>query len=83
MATKFLHDYRFPTTLEREIWRLHTDGMSLREISAELHRLNFRFFKDKIHHIVKNLEATMLGRESPYEKKVEGQATLDFGGKHG
>lgn len=85
MATKFLSSYSFPTALEREIWELHTDGKSLRDISIELHKKGHRFFKDKIHHIIKHLEAVMRGLDSPYQKKIEGQLTFDIffkGGKN-
>lgn len=77
LATKFLSSYQFPTEVERIIWTLHAEGKSLREIAVDLQTKGHRLFKDKVHHIVKNLEAVMRGIDSPYEKKSQGQMEFE------
>lgn len=67
MATGFLWQYQFTSTVEKEIWRLHADGLSLRDIAIELQGRGYRLFKDKIHGVVKNLREIMLGRKLAME----------------
>lgn len=46
-AAHMLETYKFPTLRHRKIWRLHSEGLSLREIAIEI-GIN----KDKVMAIV-------------------------------
>lgn len=57
LAGQFLHEHVFKNDKEKLIWRLHSEGLSLRDISATL-----KSNKDAVHAIVKPLAKIMLQR---------------------
>jgi len=59
-AQKFLLIHNFSTEIEREVWELHADGKSLREISSKLDK---RVSKDGALKIIRNLLAIMRNYE--------------------
>lgn len=54
MAEQFLNNFRFRSHIEKKIWSLHVEGLSLREIGSEV-GLN----KDKVNKIVLRFKKTM------------------------
>lgn len=56
LAGQFLHSHKFKTPHEREVWRLHSEGESIRAIAAHLGS-----YPNKIHKIIKKLSKEMLG----------------------
>ena len=62
LAGQFLHSHSFPSALEREIWALHSDGMSIRHIVAKLKKKYWRsgLYRNKVHGIIQQLSKTML-----------------------
>lgn len=55
LATHFLHRHRFDSTLEQQIWFLHAEGRSLREIAAETGKTS----KDGALKVVRKLQKAM------------------------
>lgn len=55
MATHFLHSYEFDSELEREVWFLHSEGKSLREIA----RATGKVSKDGALKIIHRLTRAM------------------------
>lgn len=58
-ATQFYYDHVFDCETEKEIWKHHAEGLSLREISKLLLKQGLKFNKDRIHKVVTKLLAIM------------------------
>lgn len=56
LAGHFLHEHNFQTYLDKEIWRLHSEGLSYRDISEQIKVLK----KTQICKVVKTLKEQML-----------------------
>ena len=54
IALKMLHTYPFSNSFERQVWTMHSNGISLRLIALELD-----CNKDKVHITVKRIVAAM------------------------
>jgi len=65
LAGQFLHFYKFEDAEEKEIWRLHSEGVSYREIPK---KLNISYSKDTIHKKIKKLAKLMLAE---HKKEME------------
>jgi len=63
-ARDFLLSHYFKTNIEKEVWRLHSEGLSLREIAKEAGSLS----KDGAMKIIKSLAIEM---KSPTKNKRE------------
>lgn len=61
MATHFLNTYPFETTLERNIWMYHSEGISRRDIIKILKKVNkkTRLYDQKVWDIIHRLETIM------------------------
>jgi hypothetical protein len=59
MAGQFLHEYKFKTALERIIWDMHTQGISVRNIVKKLQSKGHTAYKDLVHGAIKRLAAEM------------------------
>lgn len=55
LVTQFLHSYEFDSELEREIWFLHSEGKSLREIA----KITGQVSKDGALKIIRKLLRAM------------------------
>lgn len=55
LATQFLYAYEFESELDEEIWRLHSDGLSLREIAKQTGKVS----KDGAQKIIHRLQRAM------------------------
>ncbi len=60
LASHFLHDYHFPDAITKYIWKSHSEGLSMREISIRLKK-DFNVSKGKtlIHTTIKKLVGEM------------------------
>lgn len=56
VASDLLNTHDFESDLEREIWRYHAGGYSMREIEQELYTKKNRLNKDKINLIIQRLQ---------------------------
>lgn len=56
-AQHFLVEHAFETEQEKQIWKLHSEGFSLREIA----KIIKKFKKDKVAAILTRLKEVMLG----------------------
>ena len=59
MAGQFLHEYKFKTSIERTIWGMHTQGVSVRNIVKNLQAKGHTAYKDLVHGAIKRLAAEM------------------------
>lgn len=59
LCSHFLWDYSFQSNLEREIWRLHSEGMSLRDIAKSLRSQRIKLNKDNVNKIIVKLVQIM------------------------
>ncbi len=59
LAVQFLSVHNFKSKLEKEIWRLHSEGHGVRVISKELNTKSTRLSKYDAHKIVKVLTLLM------------------------
>jgi hypothetical protein len=64
MCSHFLHEYAFPTDRLKEIWKMHTEGMSLRSMSFLLKKRRIYLNKDKLNKIISNLVEVMKNQNS-------------------
>lgn len=68
LAGQFLHDYKFKDEIEELIWRLHSEGKFLREISQELKNNRVKLNKDSVNARIKKLKKIML--DQCYKKQT-------------
>lgn len=59
MATHFLQSHRFESEVEREVWRLHADGESLRKIASQVSEAGMAISKDGALKIIRSLLKAM------------------------
>jgi hypothetical protein len=55
MVTHFLSTFEFESTLERDVWTLHSEGKSLREIASITNQVS----KDGALKIIRRLQRAM------------------------
>lgn len=56
---QFLYDYKFQTEREREIWALHTEGTSIREIVKHFQSKKIPTGKDRVQNLIKKVAKEM------------------------
>lgn len=61
-ASQFYWDYKFESKLQKEIWRLHSEGFSLRQISRRIRTSQNKMSKDKIKNILGPLKKIVYSR---------------------
>jgi len=59
LAGQFLHDHKFKSGKDREIWRLHSEGVSIRNIIRHLKRRRMTAYKDLVHGTILRLAEEM------------------------
>lgn len=60
LAEHMLVDHKFNSSQEKKIWKLHSDGLSIREIVDELNKKKISgFYKNKVHKIINDIERFM------------------------
>lgn len=57
-AGKFLHEYRFKTRTQKQIWKLHSEGIGMNRIATTL-EINAAGCENSVHTIIKNLQNIM------------------------
>jgi hypothetical protein len=63
-ARAFLHSYRFPSAIQRRVWELHSEGVSVMRIERHLRREGVRGrVHQQVHDIVVALRGRMLNRK--------------------
>jgi len=63
LAGQFLWEYPFKRGLDKFIWSLHAEGVSLRDISDEIKKKKHKTMtKNKVHEVVKRLEDEMIAK---------------------
>ncbi len=68
MAGHFTHEYKFSNENEKNIWILHSEGLSLRDIAAKIESKKYKANKDTIGKIIGLLVVEMFKR---YRNNVE------------
>lgn len=63
-ATHFLNDYNFDSDLEKALWGLHAEGISIRNIVKALKGKGFKAYKNSVHLKLKRLVKIMLETKS-------------------
>jgi hypothetical protein len=59
LAGQFLHDYKFKSDNDRTIWRMHSEGISVRDIIRALKKKGVTAYKDLVHGTIKRLADEM------------------------
>lgn len=59
LAGQFLNDYAFKTKLERLVWEMHSEGVSIRNIVLAAKRKGFKAYRRKIHELLQKLVSEM------------------------
>lgn len=59
LAQHFLHTYKFKNNKERVMWELHSEGISIRNISKEMKRRNFKTYKFQVETVLSKLRDEM------------------------
>jgi len=73
MSTHFLSDHSFESDFEKDIWEIHADGISIRNITKVLfEKQGIKTSKTKVGKIVKRLEDTMKALYLPEYSKRHG-----------
>ena len=60
LAGQFLNDYRFEDKLDKQIWKMHAEGMSIRTIVKLRRKGNKAINRNSIHRRLQELTKTML-----------------------
>jgi len=67
LAGQFYYEHRFENKLEKEIWRLHSEGVSYREIAEILRTHKQKVNKDSVQKIVSKYSKMIRMRLLSYE----------------
>jgi hypothetical protein len=59
LAGQFLHEYKFKSSVERKIWELHSEGMSVRNIIKKLKHKGITAYKNLVHGTIVELADKM------------------------
>ena len=59
LAGQFLHEYKFKTQVDKRIWELHSEGVSVRNIIKKLKHRGITAYKDLVHGTIKQLAEEM------------------------
>lgn len=59
IAGQFYNDHKFENAWDKEVWGMHAEGLSIREIAAKLKR---KGYKDKINLALMRLEIEMINK---------------------
>jgi len=59
LAAQFLYEHKFKSDKDRTIWRLHSEGVSVRDIVAALKKKGKTAYKDLVHGTIKRLAEEM------------------------
>ena len=59
-AGYFLYEHKFKTELERKIWELHAEGVSIRDIVNVLKKQRFKVYKRLIHETLRPMVEKLL-----------------------
>lgn len=59
IAGQFLHEYKFENAAEKLIWRLHSDGHSIRHIVQTLKKKGLKAHKNGVHAKIQRLARKM------------------------
>ena len=59
LAGQFLHEHKFKTQVEKKIWELHSEGVSVRNIIKKLRHRGVTAYKDLVHGTIKRLAKEM------------------------
>jgi hypothetical protein len=59
LAGHFLNDYEFESEIDRIIWEYHSNGLSVREISATLKKVKIKLSKSAVGNKIKKLADIM------------------------
>lgn len=59
MCQNFLNKFGFKSHLEKESWKLHTEGYSVRETALIILSQGIDISKSQVHRIVSKLEKIM------------------------
>lgn len=63
-ASEFLHTHVFESRLDEEVWKMHSDGVSVREMAAILKRIGFPSLGFRtVHQILQRLKED-IGRQN-------------------
>lgn len=62
LAGQLLHEYPFESTSQMLVWRLHSEGLSIREIVKELRKYKVYMKRFVVHKTVKTIAITILDR---------------------
>lgn len=60
LAGHFLHEFDFESELEKELWEMHSLGVSTREISSKMAKRKITMSKSSVHMIIKDLKQKMI-----------------------
>jgi len=67
LAEHFLNSHRFSDKTEKQIWKLHSEGVSYRNIAKELNsKLKVKLNKDNVNTTIKRLSSTMVEKARRY-----------------
>lgn len=55
LAGQFLYEHTFESKLERQIWELHSEGISITNITNILKSKRYKISRDKVAKILKDL----------------------------
>lgn len=62
LAGQFLYDHPFADDLERSIWELHSEGLSIRDITKALKDKGVKTYRRSVHETLQKLTKTMIRR---------------------
>lgn len=65
LAGQFLNDYKFESKFEHRVWELHTEGVSIRNITLIMKKQGFKTYKRMVHETIGRLAHHMVIKSTP------------------
>lgn len=60
LVGKFLYDHEFPNKFQKNVWRLHSDGETVRNIAVIMTKRGKKTYASKVERIISSLKIIML-----------------------
>lgn len=68
-ATQYLDHGKFRTKTEKHLWKLHSEGLGLRQIVVVMKTNGFHYNKDQCAAIVRRIKEEMMGIKKPVKEE--------------
>ncbi len=68
LATHFYNEHKFSSPKEKEIWYMHSEGISIRDIAKKMDTPKYKATRTTVHTIIQRLAKEMITKCQPSTK---------------